>query len=127
MSDDVHPETVDLIASMRAYPQGIRPAVAMLVNALSELGLSADAFGGAMVMASNRAANPPADGSALAWRLSLRQVVQLRFCGCCPAWFWVWHSPGEQPTYEYIAPEKEVQKVAAKIAHVLAVRPEAVS
>lgn len=114
-----------------AYPQAISPAVARLVNALTEAGLVATPFGASMVWACNRAADPPTDSGAQAWRLNpgLRQAVQLRACesGYCLGWFWVWHTPGEMPDYEYIAEASEVSCVAARVATVLAVRPEVVS
>lgn len=83
-----------------------------------------------MVWVCNRAADPPADSDEHAWRRSpgLRQAVRLRVCdGVCGGWFWVWHAPGEMPEYEFIAPAPDVEAVAARLACVLAVRPEAVS
>jgi hypothetical protein len=100
--------------------------IAMLVDALCGRGLSAEPFGASMVFAVNRAADPP-PGSA---RLSpgLRQVVQCRTDEMGdPGWYWVWNSPGQLPTYEWFAPAAEIEAAAAKIARVLAVRPETVS
>lgn len=115
--DQVSPETTTLL-------------IDMLVRAVADLGLCAERFGHTMVWVCNHAADPPVGSDARTWRLNpgLRQAVQLRVCSDgCFGWFWVWHVPGSMPEYEYIAPASEVDKVAARLAHVLAVRPEVVA
>jgi hypothetical protein len=109
------------------YPQAIAPAVAMLVNALSEVGLHATPFGGSMVWVSNPAAEPPRDNPlGLRMNPGLRQVVQLRTDDLGQwGWWWVWTAPGEMPTFEWIA--SDVETVVASLARVLAVRPEVMS
>lgn len=117
MEDQAHAETVAVV-------------VDMLVSALTELGLSAEGFGGSMVWVTNRAADPPSDGGPRAWRMSpgLRQMVQCHMDEMGRlAWFWVWHTPGAMPEHEWIAPASDINSVAARIARVLAVRPETVS
>ena len=100
--------------------------VAMLVDALRERGLSAEPLGASMVFAVNRAADPPPGGARLS--PGLRQVVQCRVDDMGQlGWWFVWTAPGEMPTYEWFAPAVEIDAAVAKIARVLAVRPEAVS
>src|SRR5256885_17262109 len=117
MNDQANSETATLILDM-------------LISTIAERGLSAQRFGDTMVWVCNRAADPPADSSARAWRLNpgLRQAVQLGRCSDgSSGWFWVWHCPGSMPEYEWIAPASEVDTVAARLAVVLAVPPEAAS
>lgn len=117
MDDQVAHETAPLVANM-------------MVSEVTKLGLCAEQFGDTMVWIHNRAADPPAGINPHTRRLNpgLRQIVQLRmFEDGFAGWFWVWHAPGEQPDYEYIAPASEVVEVAARVAIVLAVRTEAMS
>lgn len=110
----------------RANPESVAVLVAMLVGALSDLGLSAEVFGASMIWAANRAADPPPGSHPNAVRLSpgLRQVIQCRADDMGHlGWFWVWTSPGEMPTYEWFAAAVDIGAAAAKIARVLAVRP----
>jgi hypothetical protein len=102
--------------------------IAKLVEALGRIGLSAEVFGASTVWVANRAADPPPESHAARLSPGLRQMVQCRVDDMGrPGWFWVWHSLGAMPTYEWFAPAEEIDAVAAKIARVLAVRPEVVS
>jgi hypothetical protein len=115
----------DSTTSYRIHADEVPILVAGLVEALTDLGLSAERFGASMVWAVNRAADPPAGSSPHAVRLSpgLRQVVQCRVDDMGNfGWFWVWSSPGALPTYEWFAPAEEIDAAAGKIARVLAVR-----
>lgn len=97
-----------------------------LVHALIDVGLSAEPFGASMVWVANRAADPPGDDPHAA-RMSpgLRQVVQCRTNNIGHlGWHWVWSVPGEMPTYEWFAPADRTAEAAAKIARVLALRPQ---
>jgi hypothetical protein len=116
MGDQNHPDTVVAL-------------VAMLVEALSDLGLSAEGFGGSMVWVVNRVADPGGDDLRVApTSPGLRQVVQCRLDDLGHwGWWWVWTAPGEMPTYEWFAPATDVDEATERIARVLALRPEAVS
>lgn len=114
----------------RARPEAVAILIVRLVNALTELGLSAEPFGGSMVWIANRAADPPAGTSPRGPSLGpgLRQVIQCRTDDMgIPGWYWVWSSPGAMPTYEWFAPAVEIDVTAEKVARVLAVLPEVAS
>lgn len=107
------------------HPKTLATLVAMLVGALDDLGLAAEGFGGSMVWAANRGANPPDRALRPA---PLRQVVQCRRDDLGHwGWWWVWTTPGEMPTYEWFAPALDIESAAGKIAHVLALHAEAAS
>jgi hypothetical protein len=114
----------------KAHPDTLAILVSALVDALRDRGLSAELFGASMVWVANRAADPPLGSGPRAVRLNpgLRQVVQCRVDDMGQlGWWFVWTAPGEMPTYEWFAAAAEIEAAAAKIAQVLAVRPETVS
>jgi hypothetical protein len=116
MEDQNHPDTVVALVSR-------------LVAAIRGHGLSAEGFGGSMVWVVNRVADPGGNDLRVAPSSpGLRQVVQCRLDDFGRwGWWWVWTAPGEMPTYEWFAPATDIDAAAEKIAHVLALHPEAVS
>jgi hypothetical protein len=116
MDDQNHPDTVVALLEM-------------LVDALNDLGLSAQGFGGSMVWVVNRVADPGGnDPRVVPTSPGLRQVVQCRLDDLGRrGWWWVWTAPGEMPTYEWFALATNIDAAAEKIARVLALHPEAVS
>ena len=111
------------------HPDALTDLIVKLVDALSDLGLAAEAFGGSMVWVVNRVIDPRGhDLRAAPMSPGLRQVVQCRTDGMGQwGWWWVWTAPGEMPTYEWFAPADDTDAAAGKIAQVLALHTEAVS
>jgi hypothetical protein len=94
-----------------------------LALALKARGLAAEVVGAAIVWASNRAADPPADDPrAVAMSPGLQQtVVCHRTESGRPFWHWVWSGTTHDaaPDYEPLCPGEEIEQAATKIARVL--------